>query len=532
MPPKARIVRKNTATVNNKTAPSLLPPANVVSAIRQPGAPLVSSAQKPVAKEGAMLPPPDPQPPKAILEAEFDALSSSLRTAAVKTGQIYGFYADSTRLGIQNYAPHPPQSLTAALGREVERYDQLCDTMESQLLRAIAVLQRDLDRSKAQIQAAAEAEAFRNQPKPEPTSPTLPPLDLPELGKEAQGSSSPTASMQAQSSTQLEPPISPMDLTISTPQASPPLAGTTTSARRHSTISLSSLNRPQFPHKLDLSAAALRINPGEISQGLGLASPVTLAPKSGRLTAADEFPPDFMAAIASAEAANRPVDIDLTSLPDSGPSVPGHMPGNVALGSSADRPIELDLDSMDMDIDLFGDDVEGEAETAALLASTVPSETAEGKKKADVDLDTAMFGSFSSDAAGNAANDLFAAFVNSSQSQGTASATFSAGAIAGLGQPGASSSSGPSATAILEGFATTNTSSAPANQTMSNGDAPFDLSGIDFASFPSLDATALFPDTSNQNPDMTLLANMEALLNMGGVEGVGNSQTNGNQSSS
>ena len=37
--------------------------------------------------------------------------------------------------GIQQYAPRPPRSLTAALGREVEKYDQLCDAIESQLAR-------------------------------------------------------------------------------------------------------------------------------------------------------------------------------------------------------------------------------------------------------------------------------------------------------------------------------------------------------------------------------------------------------------
>jgi hypothetical protein len=121
-------------------------------------------------------------------------------------------------------------------------------------------------------------------------------------------------------------------------------------ARRQSTISLSSLNRPQFPHKLDLSSAALRINPAELAQGLGgLPSPVTLAPKSGRATATSEFPPDFMAALAASEMATRPVDIDLTMLPEEGPAT-AHVGLDATLGSSADRPIELDLEGMDIDM--------------------------------------------------------------------------------------------------------------------------------------------------------------------------------------
>lgn len=36
--------------------------------------------------------------------------------------------------GIQKYASEPPKALTAALGREVEKYDQLCDAVEAQLV--------------------------------------------------------------------------------------------------------------------------------------------------------------------------------------------------------------------------------------------------------------------------------------------------------------------------------------------------------------------------------------------------------------
>jgi hypothetical protein len=36
--------------------------------------------------------------------------------------------------GINNYATRPPHSLTDALGREIEKYDQLCDTVEAHLV--------------------------------------------------------------------------------------------------------------------------------------------------------------------------------------------------------------------------------------------------------------------------------------------------------------------------------------------------------------------------------------------------------------
>ena len=114
-------------------------------------------------------------------------------------------------------------------------------------------------------------------------------------------------------------------------------------------------SRPQVPRELDLSSDALHINPGELAQ-LGLSSPVTLVPKSGHLTATNEFPPDFMAASATS---TRPAEIDLSLLPEEGPTT-AHIGLDPSLRSSADRPIELDLEGMDIDmtdvdVSLFGD---------------------------------------------------------------------------------------------------------------------------------------------------------------------------------
>ena len=221
------------------------------------------------------------------------------------------------------------------------------------------MLQRDLDRAKAQERAEREAEALRNlpPPKPEVVAVSSNPSDL------------------STSSVSLAQPTDVSGPSVSGTQKSG--AGSFMAARRQSTISLSSLNRPQFPHKLDLSSAALRIDPAELAQGLGggLPSPVTLAPKSGRATATTEFPPDFMAALAASEMANRPVDIDLTMLPEETPAV-AHVGLDATLGSSADRPIELDLEGVDIDMTsvdvtvgvdvktLFGDDPNSGISTA------------------------------------------------------------------------------------------------------------------------------------------------------------------------
>ena len=207
------------------------------------------------------------------------------------------------------------------------------------------MLQRDLDLAKAKEQAEREAEALRNLPPPKPD--VVP------------GASANTPSSAV-----------PMDVSgPSAPgtQRSFPGAGSFSAARRQSTISLSSLSRPQLPPKLDLSSDQLRINPAELAQGLGggLPSPVTLAPKSGRTTATSEFPPDFMTALASGIEIGgaRPVDIDLSM-----GSATTHVGLDPSLGSSADRPIELDLElegmEIDMDVSLFGEEPANDLSTA------------------------------------------------------------------------------------------------------------------------------------------------------------------------
>ena len=109
---------------------------------------------------------------------------------------------------------------------------------------------------------------------------------------------------------------------------------------------------PQVPHELDLSSDARHINQGELAQ-LGLSSPVTLAPNSGHLTATNESPPDFLAASATS---TRPAEIDLSLLPEEGPTT-AHSGLDPCF---ADRSIELDLEGMDidmtdLDVSLVGD---------------------------------------------------------------------------------------------------------------------------------------------------------------------------------
>ncbi|KAF9235320.1 hypothetical protein BU15DRAFT_78153 [Melanogaster broomeanus] len=87
---------------------------------------------------GAMPSPPAPQPQSPVLEREANALLGVSR-------------------GIKKYAPYSPRTLTASLGRELEKYEQLCDAMESHLLRSMSVLKRDLAREERQTRQAEQA---------------------------------------------------------------------------------------------------------------------------------------------------------------------------------------------------------------------------------------------------------------------------------------------------------------------------------------------------------------------------------------
>ncbi|KAF8633943.1 hypothetical protein AX15_001126 [Amanita polypyramis BW_CC] len=275
----------------------------------------------------AMPPPPNPTPPQeVILGPELNALTTSLKNAVTNTGKIYSFYTDRARL---NHSYKPPDSLTASLGREVEKYDQLCDAIESHLLRAIAVLQRDLRREE---QRKKDATLAASKGKPGDTL----------RAAEA---------IAAQEAVSLADNASATPVPTSSPVVVPP-------GRRPSAISISSLQRPVVPLKLDLSSSSLRISEDSALFSGGLASPVTLAPKSARALGSNEFPPELMAAFASATSTTanpsaESVGIDLT-VEDNETRLP--MEIDQVAGSSADKPIELDLDTMEIDMpDLFSD---------------------------------------------------------------------------------------------------------------------------------------------------------------------------------
>jgi hypothetical protein len=270
------------------------------------------------------------------------------------------------------------------------------------------VLKRDLRREQERLQAA-----LASQPPSKPTSPVVG-----------------TTTM----------PTSPLQPTSMMPDQSP-LAN-----RRQSAVALSSLQRPAFPHKLDLSSLRMGAEDLISLSASGITSPVTLAPRTARpTTATSEIPPDLMAAIASSEAAaaSQPVDIDLTMDSDSTVEPPQmNLSIDPALGGSADKPIELDLD-IDMEEMIFGPEPSNSGDVENLFSPT------EGRVKVEE-----IFPDFS--AVENTGRDLF-------QSVGAATNQNS-------GHPHAAAS----------------------------GESPFDLTSMDLG---NLDQSFLLPS----NPDMTLM---------------------------
>lgn len=382
---------------------------------------------------------------------------------------------DTTRSdrGIHKYAPCPPRTLTASLGRELEKYDQVCDAIESQLvsisflshpsfrtpvhqLRAISILKRDLTREERRAREAEQAAIAAQAPKV-----PLPSVEAADFATLPPGQGSP----------QGPTPQIPM--------------------RRQSAISLSSLNRNALPPKLDLSSSSLRISAEEVAlfpKGL-VPSPVSLAPKSARPSATADI--DLMAAFASAAGSQR-VDIDLTE-PDSPPSMMASI--DPSLGSSADKPIELDLDGIDMEMsdmtNLFGDAPESTSRDGqTTVDSLFPPTTADSRAplsangaphaqkggSADDRIDMDILGALHAEHGGQDEN-LFGSVASGSSN--------------GNHQPHSGSSTAPPSL-LVSGFT---------QGGMQGGVGGFDLSTLDLSNL----------DPAWQNMSLT---DMEAFLNM------------------
>lgn len=273
------------------------------------------------------------------------------------------------------------------------------------------------------------------------------------------------------------------------------------STRRPSAISISSLHRPSLPPKLDLSSSrhtateeSLRTYPS------GLASPVTLAPKSARPMGTNEFQAQFMSAFSNTV---DPSVIDLTILPEDGTH--HQMKPNIdpTVGNSSDKPIELDLDMPDMDLsmnDLFVANPESSSsvtEVSNMFGMTSAATTSYTKPTKDnqlIDLTT---------------QDLFASLSNSSMTI-TSSPNIRTSDYSAAGEA-------PSpATLLAAGFPQHLSSSNPlgANSGPPGSDQPFDMvNANDFGDLGAFNSTSDFS-----------IPDMDALLSIDSTRG-GNNNT-------
>ncbi|KAF8665170.1 hypothetical protein AX16_000634 [Volvariella volvacea WC 439] len=407
----------------------------------------------------AMPPPALPSPAPGLLDTELNGLAISLRNAMVKTGQVYRFYADAQRMGIAHHTSTPPSSLSSSLGREIEKYDQLCDCIEAHLLRAIAVLQRDARREEIKIKAAeAEAKA------------------------KAAAEAALAAATTAQEATQQVVPPTPTNSSHPSPV---PVT------RRPSAISISALHRPSIPPKLDLSSNTLRAE--DVLYPSGLASPVTLAPKSARPVGPNEFPPEFMAAFTQpAPSDHARVDIDLT-VPDAAPhDTDDAMALDPTAGSSADKPIELDFD-----MGIFEESAGDTSQVGELFGSGTNGEssTQDQTQKVDDNFLQAL-GVPEHDTA----QQILASFTNegSNPSENTDQ---------NLKAPQTGEASAPSPNTLVSGFAASQMASGSSNQ---SNISHFDFSGIDLSAMQHFQGDFF----GGEGVDMNFNMDMSAYLGM------------------
>lgn len=371
-------------------------------------------------------------------------------------------------------------------------------------MRAIAVLQRDLQREERRQEAIRlEAEAQKKS-------------------DEALQETQPVEDFQF-----VEPaPPSATEFIPTNPRNSPTYPGGPMNARRPSAISISSLQRPSLPPKLDLSSSSMRMSSDEGS-GMypsGLASPVTLAPKSARPVGPNEFPEDLLNVFETP--VDRPVfetpvdgpvfetsvDRPVFESPVDRPVIDLTLTGNdgqhqiktridTTAGDSSDKPIELDLD-MDMDMnDLFGDDPETSnrngfsAGVDNMFAMTGTGGPGNKSSKATDFMDLNP-------------HDIFATLSNNSMNPAPDLRNVDSSTTAGAPSP---------ATLLATGFPQHLNTSHPGT------DHPFDMTSLgDLGDLTEFDSTSGFS-----------LSDMDAFLNMGsgstggGVAGGSNADTKG-----
>lgn len=243
----------------------------------------------------------------------------------------------------------------------------------------------------------------------------------------------------------------------------------------------------------------------------GLASPVTLAPKSARAVGPNEFPPELMAAFnegpSSLNVPHEPINLTMSGNIQPKPQLADL---GLGLGDSSDKPIELDLDAMDMEmhninhfnpvgINETSEDHEGDGLFSPLEdhnegegADNLRGAKGEGSSIPGYDMDSKVD------------QELFGDFASSAGEMGVAMET-------DVSMPQTHSTELPLPADLLAQFSSAQETSPSSNPMMQGAGETFDINAMN-----SLDLSNLASEfyAQGQDGDMNFSMDMNTFLNM------------------
>ncbi|QRV76151.1 hypothetical protein RhiJN_04166 [Ceratobasidium sp. AG-Ba] len=148
MHPKPPVPRRNTLT---KPSPATMPAALYPPQMTLAGPNYISAASAaPTPPKSNMQQAPNPgAAQRPYLAAEMTMMQDALKMAALKTAETIRYMSTARRVHDVSQVRGPPAAVTNELHKQLARYDQLCDIVETRLVRAHAALSIRLARERA-----------------------------------------------------------------------------------------------------------------------------------------------------------------------------------------------------------------------------------------------------------------------------------------------------------------------------------------------------------------------------------------------
>ncbi|GAA5991633.1 hypothetical protein JCM10908_001063 [Rhodotorula pacifica] len=375
------------------------------------------------------------------------ALESALKATTLQLSRILAYQARLQQHGTAQYGPSAPTTLVKQLARDAESFDTVCRALEQRVLRAIAILERDVRRAKGIAAAPAS--------KPHPTADLeqedlAMPFALPPAGTAATTAAEPASAAAA---------VPTMQIDLTDENSSPPAgagAGPTTTG---------------------------------LSSELDLSLPFQLRPSSSATTTTK-----------SATAAAAP---PISSAPPP-PSISSSSFDASSLGA-AGIPSFPDSTADDIDALLSSLDMPAFASATSPSASGPAATAAPAFDYASLLMDPSLAAAGAG--AGGLTSDAAAAATTSATGLGLDVAPPAAGTVTGTGAAAARSSANSTSTGTAAAssaappVAAATTTAAPPTSTAPGLMAPeeFDFSSFDFASLGLAAPSTLAPTTTSSS---------------------------------